>query len=147
MPPHGELSVAEPLASLTDIWLGTQLQSVNVSLVRFYPAIGPAAFAAAERLHLRVTDNAAAVLVVDMQADETSASPNVKLLLELMYTLPDGKRVTLWKGSKQLVAVDLSTLTTENEGQYKKIAAKKTNELFKELVDAVLQARVKAKAK
>ncbi len=149
--PDGQ-SPAEPavdavLAGMTEIALGPGLQSLNMSLVRFYPAVGPEAFAAAARLGLHVKDSAPTVLAVDMQADETSASPHVVLLLEVKYTTPDGKHITLWKGSKQIVSVDLSTLNTTNDKPYKQIAAKNTAELFKQLVDAVLRARAKAKAK
>ena len=135
------------LAGLTEIDLGTSRQSVNPNLVRFYPAVGSAAFAAAHQLGLRVTDKAPAVLAVDMQADETSASPNVRLLLELTYTLPDGRRFTLWKGDKQILAADLSSINSLNENPYKAKAAQNTVALFKELVNAVLRARAETEAK
>ena len=122
-------------------------QPVNVHLVRFYPAVGREAVAAAAQLHLRVKDGVPAALAIDMRADENPASPGATLLMELNYTTAEGKYRTLWKGSKQIVAVDLSTVTPENESRYKKIAAKKTNELFNELVDAVLRARAQVKAK
>ena len=75
-----------------------------------------------------------------MKADENSASPAVTLQVELKYALPDGKYVTLWKGSKVLVAVDLSVITALNEQQYK-IAAKNTAELFTQFVNDILRIR------
>jgi hypothetical protein len=146
-PSPGEPSVERLLAGLTEIGLGTSLKSINPSLVRFYTPVGSAAFAAAGQLGLRVTDKAPAELAVDMQADETSASPNVRLLLELTYRLPDGKRIALWKGDKQILAADLSSINSTNEGPYKAEAAKNTTALFKEIVNAVLQARAKTGAK
>jgi hypothetical protein len=146
-PSPGEPSVERLLAGLTEIDVGTSLKSINPSLVRFYTPVGSAALAAVGQLGLRVTDKAPAELAVDMQADETSASPNVRLLLELTYRLPDGKHITLWKGDKQILAADLSSINTLNEGPYKAKAAKNTAALFKELVNAVLQARAKIGAK
>jgi hypothetical protein len=137
------------LANLTEIGLDTSLQSVHPSLVRFCPAVGSAAFAAAHQLGLRVTDKAPAVLAVDMQANETSASPKVRLLLELTYyyPLPDERRFTLWKGDKQILAADLSSINSLNENPYKAEAAKNTVALFKEFVNAVLQARAETEVK
>ena len=100
-PSPGEPSVERLLAGLTEIDVGTSLKSINPSLVRFYTPVGSAALAAVGQLGLRVTDKAPAELAVDMQADETSASPNVRLLLELTYRLPDGKHITLWKGTNR----------------------------------------------
>ena len=88
------------LAGLTEIDLGTSRQSVNPNLVRFYPAVGSAAFAAAHQLGLRVTDKAPAVLAVDMQADETSASPNVRLLLRANVHAARRKTLHLVEGGQ-----------------------------------------------
>jgi protein involved in polysaccharide export with SLBB domain/beta-lactamase regulating signal transducer with metallopeptidase domain len=145
--PLGEPSADQLLAGLTEIRFGTGRQSVNPSLVKFYPAVGREAIAAANRLHLRVMENAPAVLTVDMRADETPTSPGVTLLMELKYTTPEGKHLTLWKGSKRIVAVDLSAIPDPNADRYKRIAAKNTADLFQEFVDAVLSARTHAKSK
>jgi serine/threonine-protein kinase len=145
-PPAAELSVDKALAGLTKIVLDPVVQS-NMSLVRFYPAVGPAAIVAAERLGWQVAEKAPAVLAIDLKANDNAASPNVMLLLELTYTTPDGKHMTLWKGSKQILAVDLSVVTTLNEKPYQKTAAKNTATLFKQFVSDVLAARSRAGAK
>jgi hypothetical protein len=144
--PH-EPTPEQLLAELTEIELGTGVLSPNPDLVRFYGAVGVAATAAANQLRVKLPEKALAKLAVDMEAEQNAASPSVRLLLELDYTLPDGRRVTLWKGSKQILSVDLSAINRNNEKQYQALAAKKTDELFKELVDTVLQARARAKAK
>jgi hypothetical protein len=71
----------------------------------------------------------------------------VTLAVELKYATADGKPVTLWKGSKQIVAVDLPAITSANEKHYKKTAASNTAVLFEQLVSAVLRARAHVKSK
>ena len=140
-PPPAEESIEKILAGLTEVGLGSGLQSFNISLVRFYSAVGREAVAAADRLHWRVTDSSRAVLAVDMNVDETASSPSVTLTVELKYTTADGKHITLWKGSKQIVAVDLSAITSANEEHYKETAANNTAVLFEQLVSDVVGAR------
>ncbi len=135
-------SVERLLAGLTEI--GRGLQSFNLNLVRFYPAVGAEVTTAAERLHWRevdVADKPRAVLGVDLKADETSSSPGVTLFVELKYTIADGKQITLWKGSKQIVAVDLSAINLANEEHYKEIAANNTAVLLEQLVSDVVSVR------
>jgi hypothetical protein len=136
------------LADLSEVRLDSGLQPINPSLVRFYPAVGLEAVAAVEqRLKWHVVDKTPAALVVDLKADENSASPGVMLQVELKYSLPDGKHFTLWKGTKRLVSVDLSVITASTEQHYKEVAAKNTAELFTQFVDDILHIRAQAKRK
>jgi serine/threonine-protein kinase len=134
------------LADLTNVKLDAG--RVNPSLVRFYQAVGvEAVVAVQQRLNWHVVDKTPAVLMIDLMADENSASPAVTLQVALKYALPDGKYATLWQGNKVLVAVDLSVINASNEQKYKEIAAKNTAELFTQFVNDILRIRAQAKAK